>query len=114
MSVTEITVGKSKYKIECDDSQKERLLQLSDKLNKKVTSLSSSMGNTDEKTILVIAALMIESDLEEKLAKKTEEVKSETAEKNNLSADDINNSLSENIENIAQQIDKLAIKIRDY
>lgn len=113
MSVTQITVGKSKYTIECDDSQKERLLQLANKLHKKVSNLSASMGNTDEKTILVIAALMIEADLEEKLLTKTNELKSEVSE-HNLNEEDINNAISENLENVANQIDKLANKIRDY
>lgn len=117
MSVVEIKVGNSKYKIECENSQKEKLLQLSEKLNKKVKEISTSLRSTDEKTVLVISALMLEEELEEIRSTKKEDA--DITEKSDAASSiihqkDIQNALSNNMENISQRIDTLANKLRSY
>lgn len=115
MAIVEITVGKTKYKIECESSEKERLLRLADNLNKRVTNIVGSMGNTDEKTILVISSLMLEAELEDKSSVEMPDKKVEIiTTTHNAKEEDIYNALSDNMENITQHIDKLANKIRSY
>ncbi len=64
MSSLEIYVGKSKYTINCQDGEKEKLRNLSDKLNKRVNELSLKIRGADEKTILMLSAITIEEELE--------------------------------------------------
>lgn len=115
MAIVEITVGKTKYKIECETSETERLIRLANNLNKRVTNIAGSMGNTDEKTILIISSLMLEAELEDKNSVEMADKKAETSViTHNASEEDIHNALSDNIKNITQHIDKLANKIRNY
>ena len=69
----EIPIGKSRYKINCEEGQKEKLLRLAERLNKRVNSLSLEMKNVDEKTLLAISALMIEEELENKKGTREDE-----------------------------------------
>jgi cell division protein ZapA (FtsZ GTPase activity inhibitor) len=84
-------------------------------LNKRVTNIAGSMGNTDEKTILIISSLMLEAELEDKNSVEMADKKAETSFiTHNASEEDIHNALSDNMKNITQHIDKLANKIRNY
>lgn len=98
---TEIKIGHSIYKISCPENEVEQLLQVGNSLNKKFKNLSAQLGNLDEKTILVYLALMLEAELEK-------------ASKSQNDEDDIYDAVSENIENIAQYIEKLDKKIAGY
>lgn len=93
----EIQVGKSHYKIACKDEEKAKLLDLAESLNARLEDLSSSIKNADEKTLLVITALM----LEEELRHKEEEFTNQ----------EMFDSMSDNIENITSYIEKLTKKI---
>lgn len=108
MSLVEIYIGKSQYKIACKDAEKEKLLELSKSLNERVNRLSLSLKNADEKTLLVIAALMIE----EELNKKNNE--DESDEEPKLNDQDMYDAISENMENVADYIEKLSQKIGNY
>jgi len=108
MSIVEIKIGKSKYKIECEFSEKERILKLSESLNKRFNEISSSIKNADEKTILVILALMLKAELAEK---NNNDLHNEsTSDKE----EELFNKLNTNIENVTDHINDLANKIRDY
>jgi cell division protein ZapA (FtsZ GTPase activity inhibitor) len=63
----EIPIGKSRYKINCEEGQKEKLRRLAERLNKRVNSLSLEMKNVDEKTLLAISALPIVSAILDRL-----------------------------------------------
>ncbi len=102
----EIPIGKSRYKINCEEGQKEKLLRLAERLNKRVISLSLEMKNVDEKTLLAISALMIEEELENK--KGTREDESE------INDEDIYDAVSDNMENVAEYIEKLTKKIENF
>lgn len=111
MSVIEIVIGQSKYKIECEADQKAELVKLAAQLNSKVNEISRSLPSIDEKTILVISALMIQSDFED--------LKKDTAQKSPTQQDDSNkdeiyDALSKKTQNVCQQIDELANKILNY
>lgn len=131
MAVIEIFIGKSKYKIECPEDEKSKLVHLAKKVDDRVKKLLPGLVNVDEKTLLVISALMIEDDLEtkiqnaravhpqEKLLEKVEvandvEEKKAVPEEKKLSDDDMYIAIAENIENVADYIENLAKKIENY
>jgi len=117
MAITEITIGKSKYKIECPQNQQENLIRLAKKVDNKAQNLISHLKHIDEKTLLALVAITLEEELESK---------AETISKNNSSnintnqnqegnlEEDTYEALSENIENVATYIEKLAKKIENY
>jgi len=95
----EIQIGKSHYKIACKTEEKEKLLELVKRLNKRLDELSFSLKFSDEKMLLVMAALTME-----------EELISATEEK--FTSQEVCNSMSDNIENIANYIGNLTKKIQ--
>lgn len=109
--IIEIPVGKSRYKITCEESEKERLELLGKKLNKRVNQLSEQMKYTDEKTLLVITALMLEEELEQAPSRGSS---GDEDEEEKLSEEDVYNAVSENMENVARYIEKLTAKIQHY
>jgi cell division protein ZapA (FtsZ GTPase activity inhibitor) len=104
----ELNIGKSCYKINCAESEKEKLLHLANKLNERVNTLSINFRGVDEKTLLVITALMLEAELSEKTDTKT------TKEESNLNDEDLYNAVSDSMENVADYIEKLGKKIQNY
>jgi cell division protein ZapA (FtsZ GTPase activity inhibitor) len=114
--ILELQIGKSQYKITCEESEKSKLLHLAKKLNERLNKLSVNFKNADEKTLLAISALMIEEELEQKkfdkLQEDSDQLKSDEARK--LNDQDIYDAVSENIENISDYIEKLSKKIQNY
>ncbi len=94
----DIKIGNSLYKISCPENEKERLLAVAKNLDKRFCKLASQLKNHDEKTLLIYTALASEAEILN----------------NRNSDDDIKDAVSENIENIAQYIEKLADKISNY
>ena len=112
MAEVEIAIGKSKYKISCQESEKEKLIKTADKLNERVNKLSLSFRNIDEKTLLVISALTIEEELQNSTKKNHCQNAENSTEQ--LSDRDIYDAVSENMENISDYVTKLTKKIREY
>ncbi len=110
MAEVEIAIGRSKYKIQCQESEKAKLLATAEKLNERVNNLSFSFRNIDEKTLLVISALTLEEELESVSGNKKNIQSSESQ----VSDRDIYDAVSENMENISDYLEKLTKKIRDY
>ncbi len=110
MAEVEIAIGRSKYKIQCQESEKAKLLATAEKLNERVNNLSFSFRNIDEKTLLVISALTLEEELESVSGNKNNIQSSESQ----VSDRDIYDAVSENMENISDYLEKLTKKIRDY
>ncbi|NBV06812.1 MAG: cell division protein ZapA [Proteobacteria bacterium] len=106
MAEIEISIGKSKYKIQCQESEKENLIKIASKLNERVNKLSFSFRNIDEKTLLVISALTMEEELQN--SARQDESNSEITEK------DIYDAVSENMENVSQHLNKMIKKIRQH
>ena len=102
----EIPIGKSRYKINCEEGKKEKLLRLAERLNKRVNSLSLEMKNVDEKTLLAISALMMEEELENK--------KGAHEDAPEINDEDIYDAVSDNMENVAEYIEKLTKKIENF
>ena len=108
MAEVEIAIGKSKYKIQCQDSEKDKLIATAEKLNERVNNLSFSFRHIDEKTLLVISALTMEEELQANPREKSVEPENE------IDDQDIYDAVSENMENICDYVEKLNKKIRDY
>ncbi len=106
MAIFEIAVGRSKYKIECESKEKEKLLSLASILNEKVNHISSIIRNADEKTILVITALMIMAESEQNLEMQS------TEEKENFNSEPDNSLI--NLKEITKQIENLINKVKNY
>lgn len=109
MPKIEISVGRSLYKIDCGESEKENLLKLANRLNERVNKLSFSMRNVDERTILITAALMMESELAQK-----SKVNSDDLDAGKITEEDVYDAVSESMENVADYLEKLANKIKNY
>ena len=110
MAEVEIAIGRSKYKIQCQEAEKSKLLATAEKLNERVNNLSFSFRNIDEKTLLVISALTLEEELESVTGGKS----TPTDSSSQVSDRDIYDAVSENMENISDYLEKLTKKIRDY
>lgn len=109
MPKVEISVGKSLYKIDCSESEKENLLKLANRLNERVNKLSFSMRDVDERTILLTAALMMEGELAQK-----SKTNSSDADEEKVTEEDVYDAVSESMENVADYLEKLANKIKNY
>lgn len=64
MPVLNLAIGKSKYVINCEAGEEEKVLDLAARLNERVNNMSLSLRGADEKTILMLSALAIEDELE--------------------------------------------------
>ena len=112
MKEIEILIGDSQYKISCKQGEEERILYLADLVNKRLGKLSKK-SEFDEKTLLVMLSLMIEDELERKLDGGIfyEEMEEENSKFNDQ---DIYDTVSENMENIANYIENLSERIKNY
>jgi len=108
MTEVQISIGKSQYKIDCAENEKEKLLYLANLLNERVNRLSISLRNMDEKTLLVMAALTIADESNKKDVDENED------ESPRFNDQDMQDAVSENMENIADYIQKLSNKIKNY
>lgn len=103
----EIAIGKSLYKIECEEKEKEKLLQIAKIINRKINLLTMKMRNIDEKTLLVMTSLMIQEELEQ-------EKENNNKNLDKISDDDMYDAMRENVENITSYIKRLTKRIKDY
>lgn len=71
MPSLELYIGRSKYTVDCEDSQKEKITSLARRLNERVNKLSLKIRGADEKTILMLCAINIEEELESAKAAST-------------------------------------------
>lgn len=64
MALLELCIGKSKYTIDCEESERLKITTLASRVNERVNNLNLKMHSVNEKTILMLCAVMIEEDLE--------------------------------------------------
>lgn len=105
----ELKVGKSIYKISCSKKKEAEMIKIGEILNDRINKLAENFQNTDEKTLLVIAGLMMEEEIKNK-----NDSEEENREKNKFSDQDMYNMVSKNIENVAEYVEKLTEKIQNY
>jgi cell division protein ZapA (FtsZ GTPase activity inhibitor) len=96
----EIQIGKSHYKIACEEHEKEKLQNLAERLNRRMDELTKSLKVSDEKMLLVMSALAMEEELR--------------IEEEKFGADEVFDSISNNIDNISNYIEKLTKKIQKF
>lgn len=115
MSTLELYVGKSKYTINCQESEKNKISNLAKKLNQRVNELSVKIRDAEEKTILMLCAIMTEEELETLKSAKITSNKQEESSINDIGSQNdqhIAKILTKNIEDVAIYIEKLANKIQ--
>lgn len=100
--IIDLRIGRTSYKVNCHEGEKEKILELADRLDSRVSNLSYDIKNADDQTLLLIVALMLE---EEVANAKDEGV---LGDKN---GDEIYEALSETINNIADHIERLIERI---
>ena len=108
MPVVNIEINNGIFPIVCDEGQESRLSQLAEKIDIKITSLKESLGQVDEKTLLVMAAIIISDELDS-MKKEFESLK-ENFDKQKLSEEEklanIYLNVSKDILNIADKLYK--------
>lgn len=121
--IVEIKIIKSNYKIDCKESDQNKILNCADKLNNRLNKLTSSLGNIDEKTLLVIACLTMEEELKNlktKISKNSQTTNSSqinsqlNTENKKYSEDEMLEAISENTDNINDYLTKIIDKIQEY
>ncbi len=95
----EIQIGKTHYNIACEEEEKDKILELAERLNQRIKGLTKTLKIADEKTLLVMAALNLEEELKE-------------SEEDKFTSEEVFESISDNIENITSYIEKLTKKIQ--
>jgi cell division protein ZapA (FtsZ GTPase activity inhibitor) len=109
--IVEINLLKSRYKIECLENEKEKIISNAQKIDLKLNKLKHALGDIDEKTLLVLCSLMLQAELNKINLKNNSSTKSDNSKFNE---DDIYDAISENIDNMNSYIERLITKIQDY
>ena len=76
MANVNVTFNGKEFLLSCEDGQEEHLLELSEQLNNKFSSLKSQLGNIGENKLLLIASIKVMDEYFE-TKKKIEEKKKE-------------------------------------
>ncbi len=119
MPILNLAIGKSKYTVDCAVNEEDKIINLAKKLNERVNNLSLAIRAADEKTILMLCALMTEEELEKIKNDKGifEEKNPETTTNLELQISEedleeyIENAVAAQIEHTAEYIQKLVQKI---
>lgn len=121
--IVEIKIIKSNYKIDCKESDQNKILNCADKLNNRLNKLTSGLGNIDEKTLLVIACLTMEEELKNlktKISKNSQttnsfQINSHLNNQNKkYSEDEMLEAISENTDKINDYLTKIIDRIQEY
>ncbi|MDC0073679.1 cell division protein ZapA [Alphaproteobacteria bacterium] len=64
MPVVNVQINNGIFPIVCDEGQESRLSQLAERVDFKISSLKENLGQVDEKTILVMVAIIISDELD--------------------------------------------------
>ncbi|MES2677254.1 MAG: cell division protein ZapA [Pseudomonadota bacterium] len=115
MPILNLSIGKSKYTVDCTAGEEDKIINLAKKLNERVNNLSLALRNADEKTVLMLCGLMIEEELDEATNHRGifEKEKPEENLEPQINEEDLENAVAAQIENTAQYIIKLTEKIKN-
>jgi cell division protein ZapA len=117
MTILNLAIGKSKYSINCDDGEEDKIVALAAKLNERINNLSLALRNVDEKTILMLCALTIEEELDD--AKNHQGIFEDKESEDHLVVEyqimqeDVENAVASQIENTAEYVQKLVRKVEN-
>jgi cell division protein ZapA len=121
MPILNLAIGQSKYTINCENGEEDKVLNLAKKINERVNNLSLAMRGADEKTVLMLCALTVEEELsdlrnnqgmfkESKIESKTQEVDEKRISQEEIDSA-IEDQLASHIENTTDYILKLTKRI---
>jgi len=119
MTILNIAIGKSKYSVNCSDGEEDKIINLAKKLNERVNNLSLATRSADEKTILMLCALMAEGELEDIKNEKGifDKKEVEKVAEQPISEEELESTIEEHvamqIENTADYIQSLVRKINN-
>jgi len=101
--IIDLRILNSRYKINCAPEDEEKIRGLANQLNERLRDLESKMKNSDEKTLLLIAALSLQDQINES-----------DEEKDGVDKEELYDAISENIENVTSYIETISTKISNY
>ena len=106
--IIEVRIGKNKYKLNCRADESDNILEYADSLDSRVKDLEENLEDISETNLLVIAGLMLEQELQQKIDQMSGELKQQL-----YSEDDLYEALSEQMENITNYVQKIITKIEN-
>lgn len=101
--IIDLRILNSRYKINCAPEDEEKIRGLANQLNERLRDMESKMKTSDEKTLLLIAALSLQ-----------DQINQSDEEKEGLEKEELYERLNDNIENITGYIEKITKKISNY
>ncbi len=109
MAQVTITINSREYAVACEDGQEVRILQLSRLLDEKARMITGGSLQVNENMLLAMVGLLLADELTE--LKKGAPVVAAPQPVDNTRLLDLDKSLAENLQNLAQQINSVANKI---
>ncbi|MFT5704056.1 MAG: cell division protein ZapA (FtsZ GTPase activity inhibitor) [Rickettsiales bacterium] len=119
MTILNLAIGQSKYTVNCEEEDKDKIINLAQKLNERVNNLLLATRSSDEKTVLMLCALALEEDLEnskknnKKDFKEPEVVLVEKQISQEEIDEAIESQLASHIQSTADYISKLTRRIKE-
>ena len=106
--IIEVRIGKNKYKLNCRADESDNILEYADRLDSRIKDLQENIEDIGENHLLVIAGLILEQELQQKIDQMSGELKQKL-----YTEDDLNEALSEQMENITNYVQKITTKIEN-
>lgn len=92
----------STYKVNCPSHDENNLINLSKQIHEKLSDLKEELNTSDEKTIMAIALLSMQEELNDL-----------NSDYSGINKEDLFEALNDNVENINDYISKLSSKIQN-
>ncbi|MDA1133036.1 MAG: cell division protein ZapA [Proteobacteria bacterium] len=109
MAEIDVVVNGRSYRIACEDGEEDRLMMLSEHLNRHATELAKTVGQVGETRLMLMAGLLVADELGEALDR-TEELADELAVA--AAAQDQVGRQGETMSRAARRIEELAGRIK--
>jgi cell division protein ZapA (FtsZ GTPase activity inhibitor) len=103
-----IRVGANNYSIICNENEHNEILDYADKLDNLFKEIKENIDTENDSHILIIAGIMLQKELAHKHELLSGDLKNQL-----YSEDDIYNALGEQMDNLANYIQKITKKIQD-
>jgi cell division protein ZapA len=109
MAEIDVVVNGRTYRIACKDGQEERLMELSEHLDRHARELAKSVGQVGETRLMLMAGLLVGDELSEALDR-VDELKEELADAR--AGEDRAGALGQALDSAARRIEELAGRIK--
>ena len=80
MALVEIRIGKDTHHLACENGEEEKLEALANKFKEKIESLHNSFPTASDKTLYLMAGMMLIDEVQESSPNNTQQNNSETKE----------------------------------